>query len=192
MALVTLTTPEDASQVLLSIRYEDEHLRRDISEESLPHLDQGSSPPPPLQAASLPPPQPIAAAPLTAEQGLQAQSEEPAHRPDFEITFSDPALGPSLRAPQEAASSLQPATPPLPSPSGASPASRPASVEEGEEPRPAGRRALSPHEQEIAESIRAAIQSRIRCMVPLAAAAAAPSAARRMQHGACSSSACSS
>jgi hypothetical protein len=63
---------------------------------------------------------------------------------------------------QVQASNLQPPTPPLSSPAGASPTSRTASVTEGEETSRAGPSAYPPLD-EIAEGIRAAIRSNLRC-----------------------------
>ncbi len=61
------------------------------------------------------------------------------------------------------ASSLQPPTPPLSSPAGASPTSRPASVTEGEETSRAGPSDYPPL-HEVAEGIREAIRSSLRCV----------------------------
>ncbi|BDA42713.1 hypothetical protein COCOBI_03-6060 [Coccomyxa sp. Obi] len=68
----------------------------------------------------------------------------------------------SQQLPPEAhASSLQPSTPPLSSPAGASPTSRPASVTEGEDSSSAGPSEYPPL-AEVAEGIREAIESRLR------------------------------
>lgn len=72
----------------------------------------------------------------------------------------------SQQLPPEAhTSSLQPSTPPLSSPAGASPTSRPASVTEGEESSSAGPSEYPPL-AEVAEGIREAIESRLRCKAP--------------------------
>ncbi len=73
-------------------------------------------------------------------------------------------------APEAHASSLQPSTPPLSSPAGASPTSRPASVTDGEDSSSAGPSEYLPL-AEVAEGIREAIESRLRYDVLLVAVA---------------------
>ena len=126
---------------------------------------------------SLPPPQAHAAPtaePSTAEHAPLAQEQEHTRTPDLEVARSGPdpptAAAPDQQASggfplpgsagkensEEGRSCLEPATPPLSSPEGASPTSRPASDS-------AAHQGLTEYEREVAESIRAAIESRIRC-----------------------------
>jgi hypothetical protein len=104
-----------------------------------------------------------------SKEGSSQRLKRAPGTPDFEITFEQRVEQYQTLQRQQlpavtSTSSLQPSTPPLTPPTGASPASRPASVsgEASEDSCSTARdRTLPP--EEVAESVRAALESKLRC-----------------------------